>query len=37
MFYMLLSVESKKRPGVMNLHTEMRLLRNANLITSQMS
>jgi len=34
MFYMLLSLESKKRPGVMNLHTEMRLLRNANLITS---
>lgn len=34
MFYMLLSIECEKRPGVMNLHTEIRLLQNAQLITS---
>lgn len=34
MFYMLLSIENEKRPGVMNLHTELRLLQNAKLITS---
>jgi len=34
MFYMLLSIEHEKRPGVMNLHTETRLLKNAKLITS---
>jgi len=34
MFYMLLSIENGKRPGVMNLHTEIRLLENAKLITS---
>ena len=31
MFYTLLCIESEKRPSVMNLHAELRLLQNANL------